>query len=142
MADAAVWKENSEFTCPLSTQSQVIFLSVIAVSTPVLSYVLGPGSPKANTQWDAGSRSCMYPADGSSQASLLSGNLYVDLDNGTYLCRVLVCSLARLMFCLGLWIFGEMLPSSHSPCPCEVPPCLYMISDSCDGETLLTQPAL
>lgn len=118
-----------------------MFLSVIAMGTPMLFYFSGPGSLKANTQWDASSQSCMYPTDGTSQASLLAGNLYMDLDNGTYLYRVLVCSLARLMFCFRLWILWEILPYSHSPYPREIPSCLYIVSDSCDGEALLAQPA-
>lgn len=78
----------------------------------MLSYFSGPGSLKANTQWDASSQSCMYPADGSSKASLLAGNLYMDLNNGTYLCRVLVCSLARLMFCSGSGYFEKSCPTA------------------------------
>lgn len=105
---------------------------------PVFS---GCGSLKANTQWDAGSQSSMYPTDGNSQASFLAGNLYMDLDNGTYLYRVLVCSLARLLFCFRLWILWGNLPYSHSPCPGEMLSCLYVVSDSCDGETPLAQPA-
>lgn len=83
-----------------------------------------------------------YPTDGSSQASFLAGNLYMDLNNGTYLYRVLVCSLARWMFCFRLWILWENLPYSHSAFPGEMLSCLYIVADSSDGETPLAQPAL
>lgn len=122
-------------------QSQIMFLSVITVGSAMLSCFSGRGSLKANTRCNASSQSSMYPADGSSQASFLAENLYMDLDNGTYLYRVLVCSLARLMFCFRLWILWENLPYSHSPCPGEMLSCLYIVSDSCDGETPLAQPA-
>lgn len=124
------------------SQSQIMFLSVITMGTPMLSCFSGWGSLKENTQWDAGSQSSMYPTDGSSQANFLAGNLYMDLDNGTYLYRVLVCSLARWMFCFRLWILWENLPYSHSPCPGEMLSCLYTVADSCDGETPLAPPAL
>lgn len=101
----------------------------------------GRGSLKANTQWDAVSQSSMYPTDGSSQASFLAGSLYMDLDHETYVYRVLVCSLAHLMLCFRLWILRGNLPYSHNPCPGEMLSCLYVVSDSCDGEMPLVQPA-
>ena len=115
VADTTVFKKSSKFSCPSLKQSQMMLLSVITMCTPVLSCFSGPGSPNGNTQRDASSQSCMYPADGSSQASLLAGNLYMDLDNGIYLYRVLVCSLARLMFCLRLWILWEVLQPQPIP---------------------------
>lgn len=56
-------------------------LSVITMGTPMLSCFSGRGSLKANTQWDAGSQSSMYPIDGSSQASFLAGNLYMTMEH-------------------------------------------------------------
>lgn len=120
VGDAPVVKPSGKVFCPPFTQSHITFLSVAAMCAPGLPCVSGPGSLKARTQRDARSQSCIYPADGSSQASLLAGNLYMDLDNGTYLCRVLVCSLAHLMFCRRLWILGETLPCSPSPYPHDV----------------------
>lgn len=79
--------------------------------TPGLHYISGPIS-EVTYQWDASSQSCMDRTDGSSQASWLAGNLYMDLDNGTYLYSVLVCSLAHLMFCLRLWMLSEILPAA------------------------------
>lgn len=93
--------------------------------TPGLRCVSGPIC-EVTYQWDASSRSCMDRTDGSSQASWLAGNLYMDLDNGTYLYSVLVCSLAHLMFCLRLWMLSEILPASLSLHPCE--------SGSCDAQ--------
>lgn len=138
VGDAPVFKSSSKIFCPPFTQSHITFLSVTAMCAPGLPCVSGPGSLKARTQRDARSQSCIYPADGSSQASLLAGNLYMDLDNGTYLCRVLVCSLAHLMFCRRLWILGETLPCSPSPYPCDVPTRWYIVSGSRDGERCYT----